>query len=177
MKIYLDESDAPNPADRDTARQIIEEIITHDVLTTGSFCLEGYSAARRIAKALVAARADERRRGFDTPMPMREIAPAPGAAAVMAKWPALRPLHHWMTIEGIKFQTYKSDKREALISDDARIILRGAGEIWHVSLDGKEVVGPTFQTCFESAETAVRQTIKRGYDFEMPGPWGNSPAC
>ena len=41
MKIYLKETDAPNPADRDTAQRIIEEIITNDVLTRGSFCLEG----------------------------------------------------------------------------------------------------------------------------------------
>lgn len=56
-----------------------------DVMSQGSFVIEGYSAARRIAQALTAARADERRRGFDTPFRMREIMPAKRAEAVTAR--------------------------------------------------------------------------------------------
>ena len=161
MKIHLDDGDAPNVVDRETAVQIVEDIVANDVLTRGSFVLEGYSCARRIAQALTAARRDERRRGFLTPMPMRSIKPAIGAPAVVAKWPSLRPLHHWTTIEGVKFQTYKTDNRDAMISDDARIVLKGAGDIWHVSLDGQEVIGASFQKCFSSAEDAVKQALKR----------------
>jgi hypothetical protein len=85
MRIHLDEDDAPNPADRETAEQVITAIMTNDVISRGSFVIEGYSAARRIAKALTAARADERRIGFATPFRMREIVPAKGAPAVMAR--------------------------------------------------------------------------------------------
>ncbi len=161
MRIYLDEDDAPLVDDRDAAERIIGEIISNDVMTTGSFVIEGYSAARRIARALTAARADERRRGFETPFRMRKTKPAIGAPAVMAKWPALRPLYHWTTIEGVSFQTYRSDGRDALISDDARIVLKRAGEAWHVSLDSQEVLGPTFQRCFRTPVDAVGHALKR----------------
>jgi hypothetical protein len=95
LRINLDEDDAPLVEDRDAAERIISEIILNDVITKGSFVIEGYSAARRIARALTAARADERRRGFETPFRMRKTKPAAGAPAVMAKWPSLRPLYHW----------------------------------------------------------------------------------
>jgi hypothetical protein len=49
MRIYLNDHDYPNSGDRGLVRL----------------------GQRRIARALTAARADERRRGFDTPMPMR----------------------------------------------------------------------------------------------------------
>ena len=45
--------------------------------------------------------------------------------------------------------------------DDAQIVLKSGGEIWHVSLDGQEVLGPTFQRCFNSEMDAVQQTLKR----------------
>ena len=77
MRIYLDDDDCPDAGDRETAARIIQEIALNDVVTRGSFVLEGYSADRRIARALTAARADERRRGFETPMPMRRLVPAP----------------------------------------------------------------------------------------------------
>ena len=75
--------------DRDTAARIVEQIALKDVVTRGSFVLEGYSADRRIARA----RAEERCRGFETRMPMRELVPAPGAPAVKAKWPG----YHYST--------------------------------------------------------------------------------
>ena len=110
MRIYLDDDDCPDAGDRETAARIIEEIALNDVVTRGSFVLEGYSAARRIARALTAARADERRRGFQTPMPMRRLVPAPGAPAVMAKWPGLRPLYHWRPSMGCGFRAIGSTR-------------------------------------------------------------------
>ncbi len=93
---------------------------------------------------------------------MRKTKPAPGALAVMAKWPTLRPLYHWVTIEGVSFQSYQTGDRDALISDDAQIVLKGAGQIWHISLDGAELLGPTFQRCFDTMESAVLHALKRG---------------
>ncbi|WP_244531010.1 hypothetical protein [Hyphomicrobium facile] len=52
MRIYLDDDDCPNAKDRDAAARIVEEIVLNDVVTKGSFVIEGYSAARRIARAL-----------------------------------------------------------------------------------------------------------------------------
>ena len=53
-------------------------------------------------------------------MPMRGLAPAPGAPAVMVKWPTLHPLYHWLTVDGVRFQSYRADAfRTPLISDDA----------------------------------------------------------
>ena len=95
MRIFLDDDDCPNASDREAASRLVEEMVLNDFVTKGSFVIEGYGAARRIARALTAARADERRLGFETPMPMRSLAPASGAAAVMAKWPHLHPLYHW----------------------------------------------------------------------------------
>ena len=42
---------------------------------------------------------------------MRRLVAAPGAPAVMAKWPGLRPLYHWQIIEGVRFQSYRIDSR------------------------------------------------------------------
>lgn len=70
------------------------------------FIIEGYSAVRRIAQALTAARRDERRLGFATPFRMRPIKCAPGAPAVIAKWPRLRPLYHWIEVGSVKTQKH-----------------------------------------------------------------------
>jgi len=141
MRIYLDEDDCPNARDRDAAARIVEEIVLNDVVTKGSFVIEGYSAARRIARALTSARADEQRLGFETPMPMRDLAPAPGAPAVMAKWPTLHPLYHWLTVDGVRFQSYRADTyRTPLISDDARIRIEKHGDFWIAHVDGAEVI-------------------------------------
>ena len=104
LRILLDKDDAPNADDRETAEQILSAIVLNDVITKGSFVIEGYSAARRIARALTAARADERRRGFETPFRMRTTKPAPGAPSVMAKWRRLRPLYRRITIGGVDFR-------------------------------------------------------------------------
>ncbi|MBS0270817.1 MAG: hypothetical protein JSS54_17820, partial [Proteobacteria bacterium] len=103
MRIFLDDDDCPNARDRDAAARIVEEIVLDDVVTKGSFVIEGYSAARRIAQALTAARVDERRLSLETPMPMRGLTPETDAEAVMAKWPALHPLYHWLTVDGMQF--------------------------------------------------------------------------
>ena len=39
MKIHLDEDDAPNVTDREVAVQIVEAIVTNDVMTVGNFVL------------------------------------------------------------------------------------------------------------------------------------------
>jgi len=162
LRIYLDDDDCPNADDRDTAERVIREITLNDVVTKGSFILEGYSAARRIAQALTAARADERRRGFDTPFRMRKTAPAKGSPAVVSKWPNLRPLYHWSTIDGVHFQSYKGAwaMRGVLISDDARIVLTPVGDGWNVSLDGLELIGSTGLRHISSVEAAVRTALK-----------------
>lgn len=162
MRIYLDNDDCPDAGDRETAARIIEEIALNDVVTRGSFVLEGYSAARRIARALTAARADERRRGFDTPMPIREIAPAPGALAVMAKWPNLRPLYHWQTIDGVRFQSYRAGTHsKPLISDDARIRVDRHGDIWIAYVNGAEVIDCGLARRFDSEVEAVRAAMAK----------------
>lgn len=58
--------------------------------------------------------------------------------------------------------TNTAGDRAALISNDARIVLKGSGRIWHIALDGAEVLGPTFQRCFDTVEDAVRRALKRG---------------
>lgn len=162
MKIYLDETDAPHPADREAAQRIIEEIITHDVLTTGSFCLEGYSAARRIAQALTAARRDERRQGFSTPFKMRKIKPTPGAPTVMAKHPDLRPLHHWLEVDGVRLQSYRAGIHDfPMISDDGRIIIREREEFWTAEIDGVQVISCGLVDRFEAPEAAVREAVMK----------------
>lgn len=162
MKIYLDETDAPEPADRETAERIITEIVSNDVITKGSFVIEGYSAARRIARALTAARADERRLGFETPMPMRDLAPARGAPAVMAKWPALRPLYHWLTVNGVRFQSYRTDAhRTPLISDDARIRVQHHGDFWIADVDGSKVISCGLVRRFDSEIEAIQAALAK----------------
>jgi hypothetical protein len=165
MNIHLDETDAPNAADRDAARRIIEDIITNDVLTNGTFCLEGYSAARRIAQALTEARRDERRRGFSTPFRMRRVRPAEGAPAVMAKHPHYRPLHHWLEVDGVRLQSYRADVHDVpMISDDGRIAVRERDTFWTVELNGVEVIECGLIRRFESAEAAARAAVKKMED-------------
>lgn len=166
LRIYLNYDDCPNADDRETAERLIREIVLNDVVTKGSFILEGYSAARRIAQALTVARADECRRGFNTPFRMRKTVPAKGASAVVSKWPNLRPLYHWTTIEGVHFQSYKGGwaMRGVLISDDARIVLTPVGEGWNVSLDGVELIGSTGRRHLSSVEAAVRAALKARHE-------------
>jgi hypothetical protein len=162
MRICWDDDDCPDAGDRETAARIIQEIALNDVVTRGSFVLEGYSAARRIARALTAARAEERRRGFETPMPTRRLVPAPGAPAVMAKWPGLRPLYHWQTIDGVRFQSYRIDShRIPLISDDARIRIDRHGDIWIACVNGNEVIDCGLARRFDSGIEAVRAALAK----------------
>ena len=157
-----DDDDCPDAGDRETAARIIEEIALNDVVTRGSFVLEGHSAARRIARALTAARADERRRGFETPMPMRRLVAAPGAPAVMAKWPGLRPLYHWQIIEGVRFQSYRIDShRIPLISDDARISVQQHGDVWIARVNGAEVIDCGLVRRFNSEVEAVQAVMAK----------------
>ena len=162
MKIYLDDTDAPNPADRDAARQIIEAILENDIFTKGSFVLEGYSAARRIAQALTLARRDERRRGFDVPYRMRKTKPALGATAVMAKFPGARPLYHWLEVDGVRLQSYRRGIHDVpLISDDGRIAVYEREQSWTAEVDGVLLMACALTCHFASAEDAVRAALAK----------------
>lgn len=162
MRIYLDDDDCPNARDRDAAARIVEEIVLNDVVTKGSFVIEGYSAARRIAQALTAARADERRLGFETPMPMRGLAPAPGAPAVMAKSPSLHPLYHWLTVDGVRFQSYRAGAHSTpLISDDARIRVERHGDFWIAHVDGAEVISCGLTRRFANEVEAIQAALAK----------------
>ncbi len=162
MRIHLDDEDAPNPADREAATRIVEEIISNDVFTAGSFVLAGYSSARRIAQALTAARRDERRQGFWTPYRMRRTKVAPGSPIVMAKRPDIRPLYHWIEVDGVRFQSYRWDSRTIpLISDDGRISVLQRADFWVAHIDGVEVITCGLTRRFETAEDAVRAALEK----------------
>ncbi len=162
MKIYLDDTDAPNPADRDAAERIITDIITSDVITRGTFVIEGYGAARRIAQALTAARRDERRRGFDVPYRMRKPKPAPGAPAVMAKFPGARPLYHELRVDGVRLQSYRRGIHDVpMISDDGRITIVQHGESWTTEINGLQLLACASTRHFMSAEAAVRAALAK----------------
>lgn len=169
MKIHLNDDDCQDPSDRETAVRIISEIIERDVLTAGSFAINGYMSACRIARALTAARADERRRGFDTPMPRRPIAVAQGAPRVMAKWPHLRPLYHWLEVDGVRFQSYRG-RHPVLISDDARIVVvRGSNDVWWVEVDDKEVTNSGVRLRFGTEQAALAEGTRRARQIDTRG--------
>lgn len=162
MRIHLDEDDAPNLSDRETAERLITAIVTNDVISKGSFIVEGYSAARRIAQALTAARRDERRIGFATPYGMRRTRCAPGAPAVMSQSPGIRPLYHWIEVGGVRFQSYRVRSNcIPLISDDGRIRVDRQETFWVASVNGNVVkdCGLTYQ--FKTAEEAIELALKR----------------
>jgi hypothetical protein len=162
VEIYLDDEDCPNADDRAAAVRIVQAIALKDVLAEGSVMVEGYRAARRIARALTAARADERRRGFETPMPMRKTVPAKGAPAVMAKWRGLRPLYHWLEIEAVRFQSYRAKGQGVLlISDDARIEIERQPDFWTAHVDGKQVIACGAVRRFESENEAITAALER----------------
>lgn len=162
MRIFLDDDDAPNPDDRETAKRIVEEIVSHDVFTRGSFVLEGYSVAKRIAKALTAARADERRSGFNTPFRMRTAKMAPGAPAVMTKRPNLRPLYHWMDVDGVRLQSYRAGSHEVLmISDDARITIIQRESFFTAQIDGVEVIECGLTRHYPTEVAAARAALAK----------------
>lgn len=162
LRIHLDDEDCPNARDRDAAARIVEEIVLNDVLTKGSFVIEGYSAARRIARALTAARADERRLGFKTPMPMRRLALASGAPAVMAKWPNLHPLYHSQIVDGVRFQSYRVDAHNTLvISDDARVRIQQHGDFWTAHVDGAEVIDCGLTRRFHDEVEALKAALAK----------------
>lgn len=168
MYIILDETDAPDARDRDTAIRIINQIITDDTFSRGKFVIEGYVAARRIALALTAARRDERRKGFDTPYRMRKTRPAPGAPAVMAKWPDLRPLYHWIEVDGVRLQSYRGAwNKTVMFTDDGRISIERNADFWTARIDYVPVVGCGAARRFETAEDAARAALERlaaGFD-------------
>jgi len=162
MRIYLDEDDAPNPDDRETAERLVKAIVSNDVLSRGSFVIEGYSAARRIAQALTAARCDERRIGFETPFRMRRTKRAPGSPAVLEQSPNLRPLYHWIEVGGVRFQSYRVNSHcIPLISDDGRIRVDEHDSVWIAQVDGKPVMDCGLKRRFPTATEAIELALKR----------------
>ena len=162
VRIFLDEDDAPNSDDRETAEQVITAIMKNDVISRGSFIIEGYSAARRVAQALTAARKDERIRGFHTPFRMRAIKSAVGAPAVMAQLPRVKPLHHWLEVGGVRFQSYRIHSNcIPLISADGRIRVDEQESFWVAHVDGQPVVDCGLTRQFNTAEGAIELALKR----------------
>ena len=95
-------------------------------------------------------------------MPMRGLAPTPGAPAVMAKWPTLHPLYHWQIVDGVRFQSYRLDAlRTLLISDDARIRIEQREDFWIAHFDGAQVISCGLTRRFESLEEAVRAALEK----------------
>lgn len=162
VRIFLDEEDAPNPDDRKTAEHVVTAIMANDVISRGTFIIEGYSAARRVAQALTAARKDERRIGFSTPFRMRAIKSAVGAPAVMAQLARIKPLYHWLEVGGVRFQSYRIHSHcIPLISDDGRIRVEEQESFWVAHVDGMPVVDCGFTRQFKTAEEAIELALKR----------------
>lgn len=162
MQIYLDDDDAPNPADREAAVRIITDVMRNDVISRGTFIIEGYSSARRIAQALTAARNDELRRGFSRPYQMRRTRRAPGSPAVLARWPDLRPLYRWLEVDGVRFQNYRATRnRTPLISDDGRIEVEERPDFWTACIDGRPVIGCGAVRRFKGEIEAARAALER----------------
>lgn len=142
--------------------RIITDIMRNDVISRGTFIIEGYSSARRIAQALTAARNDECRRGFSKPFRMRRIKRAPGSDAVLAKWPSLHPLYSWLDVDGVRFQNYRGKwNKTTLISDDARIEIEKMADFWTASIDGHPVVDCGAMRHFKSETDAARAALHR----------------
>jgi hypothetical protein len=157
------QDDEPLAVDRVTGKHIFDQIMREDVERhNGSWALHGDRIAKRIAGALAAARADERQRGFDTPMPMRAIVAAKGAAAVMARWPGIRPLHHTAIHDGVPFRSYRvAYDKHAMISDDARIVVRRDATTCMAEVDGQEVVDCGRRRRFDTEADAIEAAIAR----------------
>ena len=80
----------------------------------------------------------------------------------MAKWPGLRPLHHWQTIEGVRFQSYRIDShRVPLISDDSRISIQQHGDFWIARVNGVEVIDCGLVRRFNNEVDAVRAALAK----------------
>lgn len=160
MHIHLDDEDAPNPADRETAVRIITQIMRNDVISRGAFIIEGYSSARRIAQALTAARNDECRKGFSKPFRMRKIKRARGSLIVLSKWPSFHPLHRWLDVDGVRFQYYRVARNKTpLISDDGRIEIEERPDFWTASIDGRPVIDCGASRRFKSETEAARAAV------------------
>jgi hypothetical protein len=163
--------DDSRQADRDTASRLLEEITRDDfVMDRGGSYFHGAHIQRRIFNALRLARADERRRGFDTPYIMRDIAVAKGAPAVIAKHPGARPLHYAITVEGVRAQAYRyCHDNIFVISDDARIEIQQVLEEFVVRVDGEPVVicGPPQR--FPTEIAALRAGIERMRNKDKTG--------
>ena len=96
------------------------------------------------------ARRDERRRGFD------KTRPAPGAPAVMAKYPGARPLYHEITVDGVRLQSYRRGIHDCpMISDDGRIEIYERGDFWTAEIAGVQVIMCGLIQRFETPEEAV----------------------
>ncbi len=95
-------------------------------------------------------------------MPMCALAPASGAAAVMAKWPKLHPLYHSQIVDGVRFQSYRVDAHFTLvISNDARIRIQQHGDFWIAHVDGAEVIDCGLTRRFASELEALHAALAK----------------
>lgn len=155
--------DDSRQADHSTAAELLENILSKDIaLEHGSAHVHGVHIERRIFNALRLARADERRRGFHTPFKMRKTAAAPGAPAVLSKHRGARPLHYWLTVDGVRVQAYRYRGRDVfLVSDDARIAIEPLLPEYVASVDGEMLIQCGPPTRFPTEVAALRAAIER----------------
>jgi hypothetical protein len=93
---------------------------------------------------------------------MRAIKSAVGAAAVMAQLPRVKPLHHWLEVAGVRFQSYRIHSNcIPLISDDGRIRVEEQASFWVAHVDGIAVVDCGLTRQFSTAEEAIELALKR----------------
>lgn len=155
--------DDSRQADHSTAAELLENILSKDIaLERGGAYVHGAQIERRVFNALRLARADERRRGFDTPFEMRKTAAAPGAPAALAKQPGARPLYYWQTVDGVRVQAYRFGQNGMrLISDDARIEIAPVQDEFFASVDGEQLFRCGQTTRFKSDVAALSAAVAR----------------
>jgi len=78
----------------------------------------------------------------------------------MAKRPDLRPLYHWLEVDGVRLQSYRGSFHETpMISDDGLITIMQREDFWTVQVDGVEVVECGLTRRFPTYVAAVRAAL------------------
>ena len=71
-------------------------------------------------------------------------------------------MHHWQTIEGVRFQSYRIDShRVPLISDNSRISIQQHGDFWIARVNGVEVIDCGLVRRFNNEVDAVRAALAK----------------
>lgn len=168
----MQDEESPERMDADIAERVLDAIISRDFMPAGgSTAIDGDRAKWRIRRALEAARLDERRRGFHTPMPMRATRQAEGAPAVMSRWPKCRPLHHVIVVDGEHFRSYVIHiHRVPLISDDGRIVVERHGTLVTAEVDGELLVSCGLREIFPDELAAAHAGIAKRRQKDAPEP-------